>query len=477
MLFFIDILFATDEWFATCENLLNPTPPIFIPDLFCDQGKVMDGWETRRKRIAGHDWCIIKLSSGLDDERTGRVHDRSFTLSTFHLDTAYFTGNQAPRVSIEGMKVTRPYNEDDNAPEHDNEDYLYTWLPGASTRLSRSGKGIRGTGQSPSTVSHALEACQEVARKTIPNNPNGDWITILPMTTLKPGYEESRYHTFEVLEDVKRKIAEVGGITHLRLNYYPDGGVARLNVYGSLFSTDVVEEKELANSTLNDGSNAPIVHPHSSSDPAPSTLPHPFPELSSEVHGGLGLACSNRHYGVPQNLLRQYPGKDMGDGWETARHPYRPATVSKDSITGLQITPLNDWCVIKLGLGGAKQNEGISRIIVDTRHFKGNFPESVNIDGCYANHKRVSDDEVCKSAGEDDTKQSSSSIKWFPLLKRTLLKADAEHEFVSESEHLVNERRGVSHIRISISPDGGLSRVRVYGSPIQKPVEHINSHL
>ena len=167
----------------------------------------------------------------------------------------------------------------------------------------------------------------------------------------------------------------------------------------------------------------------------------------------------------------------MGDGWETARHSHRPAIVSKDPITGLQITPLNDWCVIKLGLGGAKVDEGISRVIVDTRHFKGNFPESVTIDGCYANPKRVSDDEVCKSAGEDDTKQNSSSIEWFPLLKRTLLKADAEHEFVSERGHLINEGQGITHIRISITPDGGLSRVRVYGSPADGRAAKINSHL
>ena len=51
------VLFATDEWFAIAENLLKDSPPIFIRDLYCRQGKVMDGWETRRKRIAGHDFC------------------------------------------------------------------------------------------------------------------------------------------------------------------------------------------------------------------------------------------------------------------------------------------------------------------------------------------------------------------------------------------------------------------------------------
>ena len=484
------ILFATDEWFATADNLLNPTPPVFVPDLFCDQGKVMDGWETRRKRTAGHDFCIIKLSSGLDDvEHTGRVHDRAFMVSMIELDTAYFTGNQAPRVSIEAMKVTRHSlfdREDDTTlpeeEEHDNEDYLYSWLPGASTRLSRGGggKGIRGTGQSETTIQHVLQACKDVS-----NNSNGDWITILPITPLQPGYEESRLHHFEIQESVKRAIEELGGVTHLKLNYYPDGGVARMKVYGypcNHHNDDELkkkkQEKEEFNSTTTI-SNAPIIHPHSdTSKPAPSTLAHPFPELSSETNGGIGLACSNKHYGVPSNLLRPYPGKDMGDGWETARHPNRPSIVSKDPMTGLQITPLLDWCVIKLGFdGGAKNNEGISRIIVDTRHFKGNFPESVTIDGCFA-QDGVSDDDVCNSAGVEEyntngvssnkqqpNEKQDGRIEWFPLLKRTLLTADAEHEFVSEHDHIVNCRRGVTHIRVSITPDGGLSRVRVYGSP------------
>ena len=55
------ILFASDDWFAPAENLLISTPAVFKDDEFTEFGKWMDGWETRRKRIPGHDWCIIKL--------------------------------------------------------------------------------------------------------------------------------------------------------------------------------------------------------------------------------------------------------------------------------------------------------------------------------------------------------------------------------------------------------------------------------
>ena len=54
------ILFATDDWFAQAEKLLSSEEPVWREG-FTEQGKWMDGWETRRKRIEGHDWCIIKL--------------------------------------------------------------------------------------------------------------------------------------------------------------------------------------------------------------------------------------------------------------------------------------------------------------------------------------------------------------------------------------------------------------------------------
>ena len=163
----------------------------------------------------------------------------------------------------------------------------------------------------------------------------------------------------------------------------------------------------------------------------------------------------------------------MGDGWETARHPHRPAVVKKDPVTGLQDTPLMDWAVLKLGLGGATENSGVERIIIDTRHFKGNFPESVSIDATCCHD--VLDDVVCASAAasaDNVDSNNNSTVKWFPLLKRTALTADAEHEFLRDhGKIIVNGYRGVTHVRVSIYPDGGLSRVRIYGCPAIKVEE------
>lgn len=456
------ILFATDEWFACAENILSPYPPTFIADLYCEQGKVMDGWETRRKRTEGHDWCIVKLGCG-NDSSGESSSGGPMMIESVELDTAYFTGNQTPRVSIEAMKITRNKNDCND----DNDDYLFNWLPGAISRLARE-KGIQGRGQSPDQIRQAHAACQAVALNTT-NQQSDAWITILPMVELQPGYEETRYHTFQLDEVVKQKLEEIGGVTHIRLNYYPDGGVARMKVWGYPvhFSSSL---SSLAN--------------NSSTNPPPSSKRYHVPELSSVLHGGKGLACSNKHYGVPSNLIRTTLGVDMGDGWETARHPHRPAVVTKDPVTGLQDTPLMDWAVLKLGLGGVKEkiggsssNGGVERIIIDTRHFKGNFPESVSIDACCC--RNISDDEVCASADKDIS--SSSAVEWFPLLKRTALTADAEHEFLRDNGNMiVNGDRGVTHVRVSIYPDGGLSRVRIYGQPMKKEDnndDRLRSHL
>jgi allantoicase len=80
---------TNDDFFAEKENLVKPEPPIFIPGKYTDRGKWMDGWESRRRRTPGHDWCIVKL--GLP----GIVH-------AFVVDTSFFTGNFPSHCWIDG---------------------------------------------------------------------------------------------------------------------------------------------------------------------------------------------------------------------------------------------------------------------------------------------------------------------------------------------------------------------------------------
>src|SRR5215470_4119947 len=84
------VAFANDEFFAEKENLIKPGPPDFAAEAFGHKGKVYDGWETRRRRDAGHDHAIVRLGC------PGVVHG-------VVVDTAFFRGNYPPEVSVEAV--------------------------------------------------------------------------------------------------------------------------------------------------------------------------------------------------------------------------------------------------------------------------------------------------------------------------------------------------------------------------------------
>jgi allantoicase len=82
------VLAANDEFFAPRDNLLKPAKPVWIEDKYTDRGKWMDGWETRRRRTPGFDWCIVQL--GIPGILRGVV-----------VDTSFFKGNYPEQCSIE----------------------------------------------------------------------------------------------------------------------------------------------------------------------------------------------------------------------------------------------------------------------------------------------------------------------------------------------------------------------------------------
>lgn len=394
------ILFATDEWFASADNLLKDGPPIFDPDAYCEQGKVMDGWESRRRREAGHDWCIIKLAG-------------KGSLTAIEVDTAHFTGNHVPSISIEVANLTCT-----------QETAMALNFPGILERLLHG--CVQGTGTSPEQVDLAEAACRSVTT----------WTELLPKTALRPGYQKTRMHYFTVDMPIEA--------THVRVNYFPDGGVARLRLWGESLEKRSPKPGP-AYSPIKTGRTCTVVS-HSQAD-LPSRHDYEHPDLACQLNGGEGVTCSNKHYGDPWNLIQPNLGRDMGDGWETARHPDRPGVLVKDPSTNLVDSPLMDWCVLKLGdIAG----NGVSRIILDTKHFRGNYPESVQVEGCYTN---------------DEGQVLSEHVEWFPLVPRGRMAPDSEHVYDRSKNQIMNSERKVSHVKVSIYPDGGLSRVRVYGKP------------
>lgn len=309
-------LYATDEFFAPLERMLQDLPASFDPDLYDDNGKYMDGWESRRKRVPGHDWAIVKLAM------PGRIFG-------FDVDTSYFTGNYPPHCSIEAAFV------EDGDPND-------------------------------ATV----------------------WTEILAKSPLGP----SAHHFFE--NAGKEKIW-----THLRLHIYPDGGVARLRVYGSAYFdwSKVGASEEV--------------------------------DLGYIFNGAKSLAWSDAHYGHPDKMLGPGRGINMGDGWETKRRR----------------GPGHDWAVIRLGHPGT-----IKRVIVDTAFFKGNFPDTCELLGAYL-------PDLGDTLSEVDT---AASENWKPILTRTKLQMDHIHEFGAEA---IADIGPVTHVRIAMHPDGGIMRLRLFG--------------
>ncbi len=309
-------LICTDDFFAEKENLLKEGRGIFIEDKYTDRGKWMDGWESRRKRTEGHDWCIIQLGA-------------SGVIKGLDIDTNHFLGNHPPFASVEVCNI------DGN----------------------------------PSTE----QLCSN----------DVVWTEITAKSHLDPGSQ----NFFEVTND------QVW--THLRLNIFPDGGVARLKVYGEVYKNwSLVNSDELI-------------------------------DLASAVNGAKSISCNDMFFSHMDNLLMPGRGVNMGDGWETKRNR----------------TPNNcDWVIVKL----AHQGE-ISKILVDTCHFKGNYPDTCSIEGL-----NVTDNNI---------DWNSENLDWKEILPKSKLQADFEHHYENE----IQNKASFTHIRLNIFPDGGISRLRLFG--------------
>ncbi|MCP4979492.1 MAG: allantoicase [Gammaproteobacteria bacterium] len=271
------------------------------------------------------------------------------------------------------------------------------WMDGWETRRRRDGgydhaivklglpgeiKGIdidttHFTGNYPPATS--LEACYSEA---VPDE-NSDWSELIASTSLNG----NSHHYFE--------IDNSNCFTHIRLNLYPDGGVARLRVHGKVVS----DASALNKSALHN--------------------------LAAVELGARAIAWNDAHFGAVENLLNPGKGINMGDGWETRRRR----------------EPGNDWCIIELGHAG-----DIEQIILDTAFFKGNYPDRCSIQAAMV------------GAGTADSIVTQSQF-WQELLPAQKMEMDKVHEF----SDVVQSIGPVSHIRVNMFPDGGISRVRILG--------------
>ncbi|KAJ5095339.1 hypothetical protein NUU61_004695 [Penicillium alfredii] len=222
----------------------------------------------------------------------------------------------------------------------------------------------------------------------------GGWTTLLPASPCGP----SQRHGW--------KLPSVAApYTHVRLLMYPDGGFARLRLYG---------------------------HAIPPSAPAVAANQAPIEELSSALLGGLSLAASDQHFTPASNILLPGRGKDMGDGWETARSRGAGHV---------------DWTVVKLGLPGS-----VAQVIVDTKDFRGNFPRAVRVHGL-----------VAGSAGAGVPPADHPG--WVEIVKGDQrCQADTEHVFGPADLAAGGEdTRVFTHVKLTLVPDGGVKRFRILG--------------
>jgi allantoicase len=309
---------ANDDFFAPKSNLVKAEPAIFIPGKYTARGKWMDGWESRRRRVPGHDWCIVALGM------RGVVHG-------VNVDTSHFTGNFPSHCSIEAVDMVR---------------------------------GLKSS-------MHAVEGTP--------------WTTILEQTALRGN------------GDNLLAIADRHAWTHLRLSIYPDGGVARLRVYGEV----AVDWARVA--------------------PGRRLV-----DLASITNGGLFMGASDLHYGTKGALIMPGRAKNMGDGWETRRRR----------------GPGHDWAIVRLGHPGV-----ISKIEIDTNHFKGNYPDRASLEGTLA---------------PDAGFEALQATPWTTILPETKMSANKRHFFAGTQ---LKHSGPFSHVRLNMFPDGGISRLRVHGTP------------
>jgi allantoicase len=279
----------------------------------------MDGWESRRRRTPGHDWCVVQLGV------RGVVRG-------VNIDTSFFTGNFPSHASIDALDTTR------------------------------------------------------AVTKALGSREGSPWTVLLPKVTLTGNSQ----NYFAIPADAPR-----GPWTHLRLNIFPDGGVARLRAHGEV-----------------------------AVDWSAARRRKSLPDLAAIVNGGLVLGASDMHFGAKDNMIMPGRARNMGDGWETRRRR----------------GPGYDWAIVRLGAPAT-----IAKIEIDTNHFKGNYPDSASIEACLA-----------PAATLDELR----GAYWAELLPQTKLRAHHRHFFTTA----LKPAGPVSHVRLNIFPDGGISRFRVYGT-------------
>ena len=226
-------------------------------------------------------------------------------------------------------------------------DYLIIKLgkPGSISKVNVDTSHFNGN--QPSKIS--IEACNSKSN----NIKNFKWKSLL-------GKKKTKANSHHIFKTSSKSV-----FTHIKLNIFPDGGVARLRLYGNISK----EKNDFKNKTIN---------------------------LASLLDGASVIACNNEHFGKAENILAPGKAKNMGDGWETRRRRDKGF----------------DWLILN-----SIDGEKIDKIEISTHHFKGNYPSHCSLQAIYIPNNKTSSSII------------KNSKKWKILLDKVKLSENKTHIF------------------------------------------------
>lgn len=155
-------------------------------------------------------------------------------------------------------------------------------------------------------------------------------------------------------------------------------------------------------------------------------LPGQLVDLASVAWGGKALASNDAFFSSRDNINLPWSSRRMDDGWETRRR--RSYNASADG---------GDWIIVKLGKAGL-----VRQATLETHHFKGNPPDVARLDALHL---------------PDADLNTLLSSEWKVLLPDVPLEPHWTHTF----SHELRDLGPITHVRLVIQPDGGVSRLRL----------------
>ncbi|TKA96713.1 allantoicase [Cereibacter changlensis] len=294
------VIAVSDEGFGPAQRILE-AQRVHRYWFGADGYRYVDGWETRRRRSAGSEWCEIRLG------RPGRIRG-------IVIDTSFFTGNYPMAATVEARQ-----------------------------------------------------------------DGSDDWATVLPQVALS-GHAQR----LDLVEDPAT-------YSHVRLSIHPDGGLARLRVFGEVRID----------------------------------LPEGEVDLAALENGGRAVGANDAHFAAPAQMISPEPILDWGKGWETRRRR----------------EPGHDWAVLVLARPGR-----ITRVEVDTSFYNGNQPEAISL-------------QAAREDVRDPALLLNQAMFWPQILPPQKIEGGAHKTITAE----ILDHSPVTHVRVNIHPDGGITRLRLFG--------------